>query len=315
MTYRVAAQFCGLTLQAITQFKRISRGKMEKYLIVLPIGFLAQFIDGTLGMGYGVSSSSFLLAAGFMPVAMSASVHASELFASLASGVSHLKLGNVDRGVTVPLALSGVMGGTLGAYFLSKLSGDLIKPYVAFLLLIMGARIILTHIRAEHRPTGNPRLSKRFLVPLGLIGGAVDAVGGGGWGPICTPAILATGKGEPRYAVGSVNAAEFLTTFAITATFAITLGLKKFLWGITVPLLIGGIIAAPLSAIACRRIDPGRLGTVIGAMLILLNLRIVVPVVSGALGVPPVVRLDSALTFGTVALVLVALTLRRQTSS
>lgn len=287
---------------------------MEKYLIVLPIGLLAQFIDGTLGMGYGASSSSFLLAAGFVPAAVSASVHAAELFASLASGVSHLKLGNVDKSITGPLALSGVFGGVLGAYFLSRLPADFIKPYVAVLLLIVGARILFTHLRAERKPIGNPRLPKRFLVPLGLIGGAIDAVGGGGWGPICTPAILATGKGEPRYAVGSVNAAEFVTTLAITATFAATLGLEKFLWGITVPLLIGGVIAAPLSAVACRRIDPGRLGTVIGAMLILLNLRVVAPVVSGVLGVPPLVCLDSALTFGAVALVLIALTLRRQTS-
>ncbi|NLN75084.1 MAG: sulfite exporter TauE/SafE family protein, partial [Armatimonadetes bacterium] len=224
---------------------------MKIHWIVLPIGLLAQYVDGSLGMGYGASSASFLLAVGMMPAAMSASIHLAEIFSSLASGISHIKMGNVERRIVIPLSISGVVGGIFGAYCLSSVDGKLFKPYIALILLALGIKIVWTF--ARRKPAAKParKIRKGLLVPLGLIGGAVDAIGGGGWGPICTPA-LAMNIDEPRMAVGSVDTAEFLTTIAITATFAAKLGLETFVWSITLPLLIGGIIAAPIAAYTCR---------------------------------------------------------------
>ena len=273
---------------------------MRGYLLILPIGLVAQFVDGTLGMGYGASSSSLLLAAGFLPAAVSASVHAAEIFSSLASGASHLKLGNVDKTVVLPLAAGGVIGGVAGAYFLSNIDSALIRPYIGLLLMILGIRILLTSRKRKGSDIGK-RISSRFLVPLGLAGGVVDAIGGGGWGPICTSTIVSTKSGEPRTAIGSVNAAEFLVTLAITITFAFSLGLERFLWHITLPLMIGGVIAAPLSAYACRRIAPGNLSIGIGLVLIVLNLRAVAPVLSSTLGVHLPVKFDLIVVLAAIA--------------
>lgn len=250
---------------------------MEKYLYIIPIGFMAQYIDGTLGMGYGASSSSFLLAAGFGPAVVSASVHTAEIFASLAAGISHLKFGNVDRGIVVPLSITGSLGGVMGAIFLSSLTGALVRPFIALLLLLIGVKVFVIFCRKRLGNHVGGRFSRKLLLPLGLIGGAVDAIGGGGWGPICTPVLVTANRREPRYVVGSVNMAEFFTTTAIVITFAITLGLDKFLWGITVPLIIGGVVAAPMAAYSCRKISPRVLGVAIGVLLIGLNMHTAAP--------------------------------------
>lgn len=280
---------------------------MTRFLLVLPIGLIAQLVDGTLGMGYGVSSSSMLIAAGFLPAVVSASVHAAEIFSSLASGVSHFKLGNVDRKIALPLTAGGVVGGILGASFLSNIDNKLIKPYIGLLLMIIGIKILFTFLKKKSGIKISSRIPSRFLMPLGVVGGAIDAIGGGGWGPICTSTIISARNADPRKTVGSVNAAEFLVTLVITITFAVALGVETFLWYITVPLLIGGVIAAPLSAYACRNVPAGHLGVAIGIILIALNLRVVAPAASNVLGVSLPIKLDliAALVAVTVSLALV----------
>jgi uncharacterized membrane protein YfcA len=278
---------------------------LKIHWIVLPIGLLAQYVDGSLGMGYGASSASFLLAVGMMPATMSASVHMAEIFSSFASGISHIKLGNVQRSIVIPLTISGVIGGIFGAWCLSSVNGDLFKPYIALLLLLLGVKIIWTFARRKTEPRPMRRIRKSFLIPLGLVGGAVDAIGGGGWGPICTPA-LAMNTDEPRLAVGSVDTAEFLTTIAITATFAIKLGLGTFLWGITLPLMIGGVIAGPIAAYTCRKIPAGSLGIMIGILLIALNLKNA----TQGLGLQLPTKMDSIFVFVLLCFALVVILIR-----
>jgi len=249
---------------------------MTEFLLVLVMGFFAQYIDGALGMGYGASSSSFLIAAGLAPVVVSASVHTSEIFASLASGLSHLRFGNVNVKIALPLTVSGVIGGVFGAYFLSSLSGDLVKPFIGIILLALGIRIFLRFFLKKRVELVRGEFSWRFLLLLGFIGGAVDAFGGGGWGPICTSTLVSTNKTEPRYVVGSVNLAEIFTTLAIVFTFGGTLGFENFLWNITIPLIIGGVIAAPLAAYTCKKVSPRVLGSMVGLILIILNARTII---------------------------------------
>lgn len=290
---------------------------MLAYVLILPAGFAAQLIDGTLGMGYGASSSSLLLAAGLAPAAVSASVHVAKVFAGLTSGIAHCALGNVDRQTAVPIAVGGVVGGVGGALFVSSIDGERIRPLVAAILLILGVRILAAHLPRKRTVRWlSYRSSRRFLVPLGLVGGAVDAVGGGGWGPVCTPALLSVGAREPRYVVGSVNAAEFAVALATTIAFAVTLGPSRFLWPIALPLLVGGMIAAPVSALACRKITARGLGVSVGLVLVALNLGALAPVISRLAGhprptvaVPPAVF--AAIAFGLIALLVRAIWLRR----
>ena len=299
---------CELALGVIV-FSQEGIIELKIHWIVLPIGLLAQYVDGSLGMGYGASSASFLLAAGMAPAAMSASIHLAEIFSTLASGVSHITLGNVERRIILPLSLSGVVGGIFGAYCLSSVDGKLFKPYIALLLLFLGAKIVWTFARRKATVRARRPLRKGLLIPLGLVGGAVDAIGGGGWGPICTPA-LAMNTDEPRLAVGSVDTAEFLTTVAITATFAIKLGVGSFIWSITLPLLIGGLIAAPIAAYTCRRIAPESLGVLIGIMLILLNLKNATSGLTSKLGWNLPFKTDSVFVFVALCVVMAAILVR-----
>jgi uncharacterized membrane protein YfcA len=229
------------------------------------VGFLAQTIDGALGMAYGVSSTSFLLGIGVPPAAASASVHMAEVFTSGVSGFSHLKLANVNKRVLKKLLIPGVIGGVLGAYLLTAIPGDAIRPFIAVYLLIMG----LVILRKATKKTG-PTEAKVRLVPLGFIAGFLDAVGGGGWGPIATATLV--GKGHnPRYAIGSVNLAEFFVTLAQAATFFALLGMIN--WRIFLGLLIGGVLAAPLAAYVCQRLPARALMIMVGILITALSLR------------------------------------------
>lgn len=246
---------------------------MLVFITIVVFGFLAQYIDGALGMGYGASSASFLIATGLMPALVSASVHTSEIFASLASGISHFRFGNVESRIAVPLTCTGVIGGIVGAYFLATLSNALVSPFVAIILLILGARIFVRFFWKNHIIHHKGDFSNGFLLALGLIGGAVDAFGGGGWGPVCTSTLVTVNKREPRVIIGSVNIAEFFTTVAIVITFGLTVGFENFLWFITLPLIIGGIVAAPIAAYTCKRVSQALLGIFVGSVLIVLNSR------------------------------------------
>jgi uncharacterized protein len=198
--------------------------ELNEFWIFLCVGFFAQLIDGALGMGYGVISSVVLLASGVPPAHTSASVHSAKLFTTAASGASHLLHGNVDRRLFWFLSLAGGAGGIIGALILTQLPGEVIRPYVFGYLLMMGLLILWRSLRE-----GRVRhvLPGAFVTPLGGIGGFLDAVGGGGWGPVVTSSLIGAGA-QPRQVVGTVNAAEFLVTCAVVAAFAT--GLLSGLW-------------------------------------------------------------------------------------
>jgi uncharacterized protein len=178
--------------------------------IFIVVGFLAQMIDGALGMAYGVSSNAFLLSIGIPPAAASASVHAAEVVTTAVSGISHWRFGNIDKKLLLRLMLPGVIGAAIGAYILSSLPGDMLRPYINAYLLVMGLVILRKAFITQPKPIHDiPRL----VSPLGFIGGFFDAIGGGGWGPIVTTTLVARGN-SPRTTIGSVNASEFFVTLS-----------------------------------------------------------------------------------------------------
>lgn len=239
---------------------------MDDLLLYIAIGFAAQMVDGAIGMAYGVTATSVLLSAGIPPATASACVHAAETFTTAASGTAHWKLGNVDRKLLWRLAVPGAIGGAIGAYALSEFPGDTLKPFIAAYLLILGFVIIWKALIKRPREAPAPR----SVGPLGFFGGLLDAIGGGGWGPIVTSSLLGQGT-TPRYAIGSVNLAEFFVTLTISATFFMTIGLS--LWPIILGLIIGGVIAAPLAALAAKYVPAKVLMLIVGCVIIGLSLR------------------------------------------
>lgn len=230
------------------------------------VGFLAQMIDGALGMAYGVSSTTFLLSLGIPPAAASASVHMSEIFTTAVSGFSHWKLRNIDTSLVKKLLIPGVAGGILGAYLLVNINGDLIKPFISAYLLVMGI-VILVKAFSPKPPPGEIK----HISLLGLVGGFFDAIGGGGWGPIVTTTLVARGN-HPRATIGSVNFTEFFVTFAQSVMFIISLSFIEY-WQIILGLLLGGVIAAPMAALATKHIPLKFLMIMVGVVIILLSLR------------------------------------------
>lgn len=237
----------------------------ESIIIFIVVGFIAQIIDGALGMAYGVTSTTFLLSIGIPPVAASASVHVAEIFTSAVSGLSHLKFGNVDKKLLKRLVIPGVLGGILGAYILTIVPGRIIRPFVALYLLLMGLLILRKVFKKIQE-----RAVETKLLPLGLVGGFLDAVGGGGWGPIVTSTLVTRGH-NPRFTIGSVNLAEFFVTAAIAATFFAIIGLVH--WRIIVGLIIGGVLAAPLGAYVCKRVPARALMIMVGVLIVSLSVR------------------------------------------
>jgi len=228
-------------------------------------GFIAQLIDGALGMAYGVSLTTLLLGMGVPPPTASMSVHASEIFTTMASGLSHLKLGNVDRRLFKKLVLPGVVGGVLGAYVLTSTPVEIIKPVVTVYLLVMGLTIL---IKAFRRMEAERAVKEASI--LAMLGGFLDAVGGGGWGPVVTSTLVARG-GNPRISIGSVNLAEFFVTLSEVAMFIVFLGAVN--WLIVVCLFIGGVIAAPLGAYVCKKVPAKTLTIMVGILITLLSIR------------------------------------------
>lgn len=285
---------------------------MWTFILILVVGSLAQYIDGALGMGYGASSASFLIAAGLEPALVSASVHTSEIFASLASGVSHFRFGNVVKKIAIPLTCTGIIGGIIGAYFLATLPSDLVSPFVAIILLLLGARIFVRFLWKNHIVHYKGEFSRGFLSVLGLVGGAVDAFGGGGWGPVCTSILVSANRREPRHIIGSVNIAEFFTTVAIVITFGFTVGFENFLWFITIPLIIGGVVAAPVAAYTCKRVPPTLLGTLVGSVLIVLNSRTLTKKLSTLFGVVLPISPDLLIIPVVVALIFIIAVIYRR---
>ena len=247
---------------------------MQTLIVLAVIGLAAQLVDGSLGMAYGVTSTTLLLAAGTSPAAASATVHLAEIGTTFVSGLSHWRFRNVDWRVVVRVGVPGAVGSFLGATLLSRLSTEVAKPVMSVLLLGLGvyvlARFSLRGLRTDR--LGMP-LRKRFLTPLGLVAGFVDATGGGGWGPIGTPAILASGRMAPRTVIGSIDTSEFLVAVAASAGFFVGIGSA----GVNAPwaaaLLIGGVIAAPIAAWLVRKVPPRVLGSAVGGLIVLTNAR------------------------------------------
>jgi hypothetical protein len=246
-----------------------------KTLVLLAlVGLGAQLVDGSLGMAYGVTSTTLLLAIGTNPAAASATVHLAEIGTTLASGLSHWKFGNVDWKVVAKIGVPGALGAFAGATFLSYLSTEVAAPVMSLILLTLGAYILIrfTLRGIDRRHLGKP-MRKRFLGPLGLVAGFVDATGGGGWGPVGTPAILASGRMEPRKVIGSIDTSEFLVALAASLGFLVALGSQGINAVWVAGLLVGGLIAAPIAAWLVRHIPPRMLGSLVGGMIILTNTR------------------------------------------
>jgi uncharacterized membrane protein YfcA len=236
----------------------------ETFFWFVLIGLAAQLVDGALGMAYGLVSSSVLLGMGLPPAQVSASIHAAEVFTTGASGASHLAMGNVDRRLFLRLAVPGVVGGVIGAYVLTRLPGELIRPFVYLYLLVLAVLIL---VRASGRLV--PRREVRRVPVLGFFAGMLDASGGGGWGPLATSTLLA-GGGQARTVIGSVNAAEFVVTLAVSATFFLSIGIEHL--QIVLGLLVGGMIAAPVAAVLVKRVREKWVLVAVGVLVLCISL-------------------------------------------
>lgn len=282
---------------------------MTTLVLLALAGFGAQLVDGALGMGYGVTSTSLLLLAGLSPAAASASVHFAKIGTALASGWAHWRFDNIDPKLVLRLGVPGAVGALIGALLLSRLSTEASAPLMASLLIAIGVFILVRYTVAPPRESV-ARVSphgSRFLVPVGLVGGFVDATGGGGWGPVATSSLLTAGRTAPRTVIGSVSASEFLVTVAASAGFVIGLGHAGIDWLAVVGLLAGGVLAAPLAAWLVTRLPVSVLGVAVGGLIILSNLRLVL----GATGVEGPVVPVAHLVVAAVSVVLVVLAARR----
>ena len=234
----------------------------KEFLLFCLAGFIAQLIDGTLGMAYGVSCSTILLQLGISPAVASASVHAAEVFTTGVSGLSHLYFKNVDKHLFIRLAIPGIIGAMLGAFLLSRvLDGNVVKPFIAGYLLVLGILILIKSIR---EPLFKEDIKR--VAPLGFFGGLLDAIGGGGWGPVVTSNIIHRGK-TPQMTIGTVNTAEFFVAFFSTGVFLFFLGLEG--WKIILGLILGGVLAAPVGPYLIKFIRPRALMVIVGIFIIL----------------------------------------------
>jgi uncharacterized membrane protein YfcA len=241
----------------------------SELLFYIGVGLAAQIVDGALGMAYGATSSSLLLGLGIPPAIASASVHVAEVFTTGASGIAHFKLGNVNKKLFLYLLIPGMSGAIIGAYLLSdRIDGDIIKPFMSAYLMILGIIILKKALQSQRRKSKVKRLG-----PLAFFGGFMDAVGGGGWGPIVTSTLLSKGR-TVHYTIGSVNAAEFFISASSAATFLIFTGISS--WQVVVGLVIGGVIASPFAAILVRRVKRKPMMIMVGIMVILLSIRTII---------------------------------------
>jgi len=236
-------------------------------------GFAAQLVDGALGMGYGITSSTILLLIGLSPAAASASVHIAKIGTGASSGLAHHRFGNVDWKVVRRIALPGGIGAFIGATVLSALSTESSRPLSSLFLFVLGIYVVMRYLAGGLRVLrkGTPRL--RFLIPLGLIGGFVDATGGGGWGPVATPALLADGRLAPNRVIGTVSTSEFVVAVAASAGFIVGIGVAGVRLDYVAALLVGGLVAAPIAAYLVRHMNPRLLGVIVGGFICFTNAR------------------------------------------
>ena len=232
----------------------------EAFWKAVLVGLIAQTVDGALGMAYGITSTSFLLATGASPAVASASVHIAEVFTTGVSGISHVKLGNVNKSLFLRLLIPGILGASMGAWVVSSVDSAIIKPIVSGYLFLMGLYVISKVFKKITPRRENPK----HVAKLGLFGGFVDAVGGGGWGPVVTTTLVGTGQ-DPRTTIGSVNLAEFFLTFTSAAVFA---GLvEEGPWPTVAGLVVGGLFAAPFAAYLTRHLKTKTLLLLVGGVI------------------------------------------------
>ncbi len=232
----------------------------EVFWLAAAVGLGAQIIDGALGMAYGITATTFLLGIGVPPAAASASVHLAEVFTTGFSGLSHWRMGNINKPLFLRLVIPGMIGGVVGAYVVTQFDGNTLKPWISAYLLVMGFYILSKAFRAikvRHDPP-------KHIAPLALTGGFVDSVGGGGWGPVVTTSLVGTGQ-DPRTTIGSVNAAEFFLSIAGASAFAVLGGFGH--WPVIAGLVVGGLFAAPFAAWLCRHLQTKSLLIIVGLLI------------------------------------------------
>jgi uncharacterized protein len=239
------------------------------------VGLIAQLVDGSLGMAYGVTSTTLLLAVGIAPALASASVHIAEVGTTLASGVSHWRFGNIDWSKVGWLAVPGGVGAFLGAVVLvSVITAEAAEPIVAIFLFSLGVYILARFsFRRREQPVVVRPIARGFLAPLGFVAGFLDAAGGGGWGPISTPTLLSSGRMEPRKIIGTVDTSEFVVALSASVGFLLTLSFAEIPWQVVGALLVGGVVAAPIAAYVVRILPMRVLGTAVGGVILVTNMK------------------------------------------
>lgn len=234
------------------------------------VGIIAQTIDGAIGMAYGITATTFLLSQGVSPAIASSSIHISEIFTTGASGLSHWRLNNIDKKLFLNLVFPGIIGGLVGVLILTNIDGKILKPWISLYLLLMGLYIIL---KAFKKNIFNGKINAKKITPLAFTGGAVDAIGGGGWGPVVTTTLLSSGH-EPKTTIGSVNSAEFFITTATGLSFAIFIGVSnpEIIFG----LIAGGLLIAPFAAKITTKLPTKLLMFIVGILITSLSLITVI---------------------------------------
>src|ERR687893_467491 len=246
---------------------------MRSLIVLGIVGLIAQLVDGSLGMAYGVTSTTLLLTVGIAPAVASAAVHLSEVGTTLASGFSHWRFGNVDWGKVGWMAVPGGVGAFLGAVVLSSISAEAAQPIVAVFLFGLGVYILIRFSFKVSNLISERPISRKFLSPLGLVAGFLDAAGGGGWGPISTPTLLSSGRMQPRKVVGTVDTSEFVVALCASLGFLVSLSFAEIPWQVVGALLLGGIVAAPLAAWIVKMLPTRILGTAVGGGILLVKIK------------------------------------------
>lgn len=248
-------------------------------------GGVAQLVDGTLGMGFGVTSATVLLFMGVAPVTASAATHAAKLPTTLISGLSHWREGNIDKGVLVRVAIPGAVGGFLGAVVLTNISLASAKGWMSGLLIFFGLVIFMRFgLGTQLIRTPKNGHTSRWLSPIGLLGGFVDGTGGGGWGPVVTPSLMTVTRHEPRKVVGTVNAAEFVVAVSVSSGFLTGAAQHGIPWLPVLGLALGGAVMAPIAARLAGRLPHAPMGTMVGGLVIIVNSVTIVAALGGLPG-------------------------------
>jgi len=250
--------------------RQVSLDLDEKFVLMLFAGFFAQLVDGALGMGYGVVSTSFLLSGGLNPAVISGSIHTAEMFSSGASGFSHYRFGNVNMKLFKTLLIPGVLGAILGAVLLSYAGenyGNMIRPIISLYTLVLGTRILLNAFKEKKKAQ-----KVEHAGWLAGAGGFLDSFGGGGWGPLVTSTLISKGR-TPKYVIGSVSLTEFFVTMSSALTFFVILGVSH--WQTILGLIVGAVIAAPIAARLAGKLPVKKMFIGVGIMVMISSIRMI----------------------------------------